>query len=214
MWPDKSQIKGFYPLGFSNDGWFAYAETSGALELTGPEGKCSKLPENAIFIFNIECEDMCSGDIDASAGEKCQCYFGVNPDDMEKFGIQPLKNPLYSTFPAQILDDEFNIEFIFKEKAIYPEVRGKKWVPEFPETKIYLISKKYGRKKIGSIDHNHTGIIPGVRPAGWLKSPFSNHIVILILCGSKEYDLDKEGYLTKFFLRPFRSHLKHGFVKK
>ena len=106
------------------------------------------------------------------------------------------------------------VKFIFKEKAIYPEVIGKKWVPEFPETKIYLISKKYGRKKIGSIDHNHTGIIPGVRPAGWLKSPFSNHIVILILCGSEEYDLDKEDYQVKFFLRPFRAHLNYGFAKK
>lgn len=215
MWPDKSRIKGFYPLGFSKDGWFAYSESSGEIELTEPQGGCSKLPCYAIFIFNIQCEEKCSGDIDATAGKKCQCFFGVNLDDMAKFGIQPLKNPLYSTFPAQILDDELNIEFVFKEKAIYPEIktRDKNWVPEFPETSIYLISQKYGRKKIGSIDHNHTGIIPGVRPAGWIKSPFSHHIVILILCGRYEYDVDK-GYVTTFFLRPSRAHLKHGFVKK
>lgn len=195
-WPDASKISKFYPLGISKDGWFAHS---------------SKLDGTEISLFNLDCKEGCLSD--EPEQDKCGCLFNAIPEDLEKFGVKPFVNPQKGTFPARILADEYTIEMVYKEKAIYSIARisGKKSEPNFPGTYIYLVSEKKGRKEIGLINHNHTGIVPGVRPAGWIKCPLSDRIVVLILCG---VDYEGSGCPQSYFLLPLGVRLENGFTTK
>lgn len=194
-WPDVSKISKFYPLGISKDGWFAHS---------------SKLDGTEISLFNLDCKDRCLSD--APEQDKCGCLPDAGPEHLLKFGIKPIVNPQKGTFPARILSDEYTIEMVYREKAIYSIARipGKKSEPEFPGTYIYLVSKNKGRKEIGLINHNLTGIVPGVRPAGWIKCPFSERLIVFILCG---LDYEGLGCPSSYELMPLGAPLNEGFKK-
>ena len=211
QWPDKSEINGFFPIGFSKDGWFAYSENLEKIESNEPLWGCLNPPCYDIIIFNIECEEECLTDAPIDENDKCYCIYGIEKNDLTKYEITPLEKPLYGLFPIKIMNDSYDIELAYKEKGIYPIVLKNinKWEPEFPETIIYLISKKFGRKKIGSIDHNKSNIRIGVRPAGWIKNPFSDSVVILILC--EIYDYDKNNILVICYYPSITSPTPHPF---
>lgn len=188
-WPDASKIANFYPLGISKDGWFAHS---------------SKMDGTEILLFNLDCKDGCHSDVPEH--DKCGCLHDAGPEDFHKFGIKPFVNPQKGTFPAKLSDDEYTIEVVYQEKAIYSIARipGKKSKPEFPGSYIFLVSKNKGRKEIGLINHNHMGILPGVRPAGWIKCPLSDRLIVLILCGR---DYEGSGCPSTYELIPFGTHL-------
>ncbi len=194
-WPDASKIAKFYPLGISKDGWFAHSSKSDGTEIS---------------LLNLDCKDGCLSDDPEQ--DKCGCLFDAGPKVLQKFGVKPFTNPQKGTFPAKIRDDEYDIEIIYKEKSIYSIMfmPGKKNTPEFPGSYIFLVSKKMGKKKIGMINHNHMGIVPGVRPAGWIKSPISGRLVVFILCGR---DYEGLGCPTSYELMPFGTLLDKGFKK-
>ena len=189
-WPDASRITPFYPLGISKDGWFAHS---------------SKLDGTEISLFNLDCKDGCHSD--SPEEDKCGCLFAAGSEDLRQLGIKPFINPQTGMFPSKILSDAYSIEIVYKEKVIYSIVRipGKKSEPEFPGTYIYLVSKNKGREEIGLINHNQTGIVPGVRPAGWIKCKKSNRLVVLILCG---VDYEGSGCPQSYYLLPLGVHLK------
>ena len=189
-WPDASKIAKFYPLGISKDGWFAHS---------------SKLDGTEISLINLDCKDGCLSDVPAQ--DKCGCLPDAGPEDLQKFGVKPFANPQKGTFPAKILDDEYDIEIIYKEKSIHSIMfmPGKKNAPEFPGSYLFLVSKKMGKKKIGMINHNHMGIVPGVRPAGWIKYPLSDRLVVFILCGR---DYEGLGCPSAYELIPFGAYLR------
>lgn len=72
QWPDKSEINGFFPLGFSKDGWFAYSENLEKIELNEPFGGCFNPPCYDIAMFNIECEEECLTDAPMDDGKRGQ----------------------------------------------------------------------------------------------------------------------------------------------
>ncbi len=189
-WPDASKIEKFYPLGISNDGWFAHS---------------SKLDGTEMSLFNLDCKDGCLSD--ASEQDKCGCLPDASPEELLKFKVIPFENPQKGTFPGKIHNDEYDIEIVYKEKSIYPIMLmpGKKNVPEFPGSYIFLVSKKMGKKKIGMINHNHMGVLPGVRPAGWIKCPLNDRLVVFILCGR---DYEGSGCAQSYSLMPLGVHLK------
>ena len=195
-WPDSSKIAPFYPLGISKDGWFAHSSRSDGTEIS---------------LFNLDCKEGCLSDVPEQ--DKCGCLYNAMPEDLEKLELKPLVNPQKGTFPARILAEKYTIEIVYKEKAIYSIARipGKKSEPEFPGTTIYLVSRNKGRKEIGLINHNHTGIVPGVRPAGWIKGRGSDWLVVMILSG---VDYEGSGCPQSYSLLPLGVHLENGFSNK
>jgi hypothetical protein len=216
--PDETRIKEFFPIGFSKDGWFAYIDTLDTAEGVEPYDSNSqrlKPSDYKIDMINIECSHDCVSDAPSFKGDKCYCKYGVSAEILEKYKVQPLSNPVHGSFPAKLLGDVYDLELVYKERAIISErlSRAREVGPEYPETEIYLVSKKSGRKRIGSINHNHSGIYPGVRPAGWLKNPFSDSIIVLVLCGTDVYFYGSNCHPAGFFFKPFGANLKEGFKR-
>ncbi len=181
-WPDTKQIESFFPLGFSEDGWFAHSNRTEGLLLDRTLGIChGEVPCFEVSLFNVFCDNPCAGDIDPSAGAKCKCYHGVLVRHLEEFGIRPQEDLRFGEFPAYFGDIEYDIELTFREKAIFSELWQETRKPEFPETRAFLVADGKKRKLVGSIDHNHSDVGIGVRVAGWIEHLESGRIIVLLL---------------------------------
>ena len=183
QWPTPSAIEGFFPLGFSRDGWFAYSNRLEGLGVGEPLGTCTgDVPCFDVSLFNVLCETPCAGDIDPDAGPKCECIRGVGINDLEARNITPAKDPRFDEFPIRLDGRVYDIELSFREKAAYGESLTQPQNPETPETRVYLVDDQEKRKLLTTIDHNHAGIGIGVRVAGWLKHPYVDRYVVVLLC--------------------------------
>ncbi len=212
-WPKPLKIEKFYPLGFSADGWFAFSPGPGDDVIEFATGSCPKPPCDRVSLLNMTCGGECYSDTPADDDDTCYCPMDVAAPGLKKFGVKPLKNPSSGVFPARIQGDTFHIDMVFKERAIFSAamIPGKKQEPMFPATYLFLVSKKLGRQPIGHVDYNHSGIFPGtVRPAGWIRSPHEDRIVVVVAVGRDETG---DGYPTAIGFQPFFAHLKTGFLK-
>ena len=212
---DKSRWQGTAPLlidqfflvGFSRAGWFAYTHDRNGNDPLDPK-------TGEVSLLNIRCAGAgeCASDTPSSNGDICYC-----PESparrLGRFHIRRLENPRYGTFPARILDDDYDVETVFKEKVFFSEAArlpGDPPGPEFPGTEIYLVSKTRGRQLIQTVDHNHSGIIPeSIQIAGWIQSPYEQGIVV-VFGGVVNDGGDVSGrYPVRFF--PAAANLKTGF---
>ncbi len=182
QWPEKDEIESFFPLGFSEDGWLAHANRLEGLLLERPVGSCrGETPCFDVSLFNVHCDDPCAGDVDPSAGANCRCVQGVLARHLEEFGIRPPEGLRLGELPARFGGVEYDVELTFREKAIYSEVWQEPQKPEFPETRVFLVAEGRERKLVAAIDHNHSGLMAGVRVAGWLEHPESGRLVVFLL---------------------------------
>lgn len=182
QWPDVVEIESFFPLGFSDDGWFAYSNRIQGLLLDAPLGIChDDVPCFDVSLFNVLCDDPCAGDVDPSAGPQCRCLRGVSVFDLKELGVRPLQDVQFGEFPASFGGIEYDVETTFREKALLSRIRREPRKAEFPETRVSLLAGDRERRQIAAIDHNQSGVGTDVRIAGWLKHPDLNRIIVLLL---------------------------------
>ncbi len=189
----------FIPLGFSKDGWFAF--------LSGPSG--AEEPPQAAELVNIRCEDTpCLRDTPEDAQDRCYCLFGAGPDELRRRRIAPFAGPpRQGVFPAAFGQDVLDVELVLVERGLPPVALtpGQAPAPEFPRTDVVLTSTRMGRKRVGSIDHNHAGLVFGsAYPLGWIQSPHERRVVILV--GA----VQPPATLT---VQAFRASLDRGFAR-
>lgn len=182
QWPDPTEIESLIALGFSEDGWFVYANRVDELVLDEPRGACrGQLPCFDISLLNVLCDDPCAGDIDPSAGPKCECLQEASLPVLEESGVRFNQKMEFGEFPATFRGVEYDVEMTFRENALPPEVWQDPPATMYPATQVFLIGGASGRVLLTEIDHNHSGIGTGVRVAGWLKPPELDRIIVLLL---------------------------------
>jgi hypothetical protein len=135
-----------------------------------------------ISLLNVLCETPCAGDVDSDAGENCECIRGVGIRDLEARDIRPATELKADSFPLRRDGHVYDVELEYRERAGYSEVRSEPSHASTPETKVYLVDEKGARTQLATVDHNHSAIGVGVRVAGWLKHPYVDRYVILLLC--------------------------------
>ncbi len=156
QWPEASEIESFFALGFSTDGWFVHAGRLHGLCLEEAGAHCrGDSARFEVSLFNVTCDRRCTGDILPAAGKICQCSESVTARELEELGVGPREGLQFGEFPARFGDVEYDVELTFRENAIYPMVKIEPWVPEFPETRAFLIAGAGERRLFARIDHNH-----------------------------------------------------------
>lgn len=206
-----AHLPNFIPLGFSEDGWLAWVSDPNGDVVTDKCMYCPDPPCAGISLMNILCDPECVNDTPRHKGDRCYCPIGSTDRELKKFKINPMKGLESGCFPLKQSDDEFNVEFVYKKKLIYPEmiIPGEKYGPEFPGTQVFLTSKKKGRKLIYIVNHNHGGFAPHTTQAlGWLKTPFPGIIVVLLAGGT---DVNEDGNPTVVGQIPIGVDLSEGF---
>lgn len=208
QWPSPSTIEGFFPLGFSSDGWLAYSNRREGLGLDEPLGRCTgEAPCFDVSLFNVLCDTPCAGDVDPDAGPKCECIRGVGLDDLETRHVTPAKDLRFDELPIRWGGRVYDVELSFREKAVYGELPTPAQQPETPETRVYMVDDQGKRSLLTTIDHNHSGIGMGVRVAGWLKHPYVDRYVVLLLC-HRMTAVAEAGAEKEYFLLPVAAKLR------
>jgi hypothetical protein len=190
LWKSAKRTGGFYPLGFSADGWFAYTQHTGGdtIESTGPS--CPHPPcRDGVTVVSLVCSDPCHGDSPSKKGDMCWCPIDARVSDLARFKIKPLAHAQHGRFPATIDGDDLSVEVEYKEKLIASEFAAvdpqtKRVLPQkpaFPGTAVFLVSQRSGRKQIKVLDHNHNPIVDrSVKVVGWIKSPSADRIAVVL----------------------------------
>jgi hypothetical protein len=177
---EKPEVEGFYPLGISRDGWFAYLNSPTGDTIESTSDSCPKPPcHDGITLINLECSDWsCVRDTPASKEDKCWCPIDSRSKDLSKFQIQPFKQLSRGTFPATIDGKEVSIEIVFKKDLIPSESpRG----PKSPGTEVYLLSKGKPKQHIRTFSYDHEMVLEGsVQAVGWIKDPHHSRIAVIL----------------------------------
>jgi hypothetical protein len=203
----------FIPLGFSADGWLAWVSDPNGDVVTNKCTYCPDPPCAGVSLTNIYCYPECVSDTPSHKGDRCYCPLGSTDRELRKFNISPMKGLESGCFPLKLGDDEFNVEFVYKKKLIYPEMimPGEKSGPKFPGTQVFFTSRNKGRKLMYIVNHNHGGFAPHtIQALGWLKTPFPGRIVVLLAVGT---DVNEDGNPTVVGQIPVGVDLSEGFKK-
>lgn len=214
----KPSVPGFYPVGFSKDGWFAYVNNPSGDEITDEGASCATPPcHDGVSLINLDCShEGCVSDAPAFRGDKCWCPIGFRVNDLTQFGIEPVGRIVHGVFPFAIDGDEYSIKIIFKEKLILSEAslridpKTKQILPESMEagTQVLFVSKKRGSKLIRTIANEHEGIQKGnIQPVAWIKDPFHQRVVIVV-------GYVDSGIPASVTFIPIGADLTSGFIKK
>lgn len=210
--------EGFYPLGFSKDGWFAYV-THPSGDQVNEENEACPLPpcHDGVSLMNIRCDDQaCLSDSPGFDGDTCWCPTGAREPALAKFGIEALNNETGGTFPSSIHGETFSVSIVHDDKLISSEAlkmdshTHKLLPPEkgSPGTEVFLVSKKRGRKLIRTFDDQHEGVEPGsVQAVAWLSAPIPRRIVVVVGYVTAESTAPAVQYL------PIGVNLASGFEK-
>lgn len=188
-----SSFPGFYPLGFSKEGWFAYTGHSDGDE-----------PPALFSLTNIRCEggQECVSDTPSSKEDLCYCPTVRGMKDLSRFGIRPLPPLKHGSFPAKISDREYEIQLVEQKELIPSEALPASF---HPGVEVILVSKGQGKKTIDAFDYNHSGALAGsLRVAGWMATPDRDRI--LVIMGYKIAEAQQSLY-------PISVDLKSGFKK-
>ncbi len=171
--------RGFYPRGFSPDGWFAFTRRPAGDLFEGTTEGCPSRPcRDGVTIVSLVCEDPCRSDGPSSPGDRCWCPIGQRLRNLAAFKIAPLaKDAARGRFPARIAGQAYDLELRYGSKLV-PSEAGSGHVPG---TQVFLVGERSGRKRIATLEHGHRAIVArSVKAIGWLLSPCGKRLAVVL----------------------------------
>lgn len=182
--PKTYMLEGFYPIGWSKDGKFAYY-----LE---PVDEACHCYFAKLFILDLKTDkvlwsfDYNSEFIDEAQKEgrpyTLEALWRANwklfSERLREHRIQARGRFALLSFPVSYRGDRFTANLTTREKPGLTEEQ--RWYGTVGQTTLQLSSRRYGRKTV--LDHSHSEALPlHVGLVGFLKSPFEPRIALVLL---------------------------------